>query len=81
MSQVAVASDRRYPRRLVVDLDDESYRYLKTKSVDDDISIAHRIRALVELHKADRAVRENADSLAKELAKADYDQRYRRKGS
>lgn len=73
MGSVVALSDRRHPRRLSVDLSDEMHRSLRRASAEDDISVAHRIRALIQLWSDDSGVRAAANSLAAQLKAAERD--------
>lgn len=69
-SDVAL-SDRRHPRRLSVDLSEEMHRSLRRAAAEDDITVAHRIRALIQLWTTDADVQATANSLAAQMKAAE----------
>lgn len=74
MGPAMALADRRHPRRLSVDLSEEMHRGLRRAAAEDDISVAHRIRALIQLWNTDAAVREAANGLAAQMKAAERDQ-------
>ena len=67
MGTIVALSDRRFPRRLTVDIDEEMYRRLRVATAADDISVAHRTRALLALWSEDPTIRSAVDELAAQM--------------
>lgn len=70
MGFLVALSDRRHPRRLSVDLSEAMHRALRRAAAEDDITVAHRIRALIQLWTTDPEVRRATNTLAAQM-KAD----------
>jgi hypothetical protein len=55
----AAAADKPYPRRITLDLTDEDHLALKQAALDNRVTMADLLRALVDLWQSDHAVAED----------------------